>query len=53
LSSIDKKDAKRIVEICLAAATTDDVEQVVRHEFGALWPDLFPPTALPAKPDAA
>lgn len=41
-------DAKEIVEDCLECETADDVEELVRVEFGKRWPQLFPPKSLPA-----
>ena len=32
---------------CLACATADDVEEIVRVRLGSLWPNLFPPEILP------
>jgi phosphotransferase system enzyme I (PtsI) len=52
LSAVDTKDAKRIVDICLDTATADEVEEIVRREFRDLWPELFPPRALPPEADS-
>jgi phosphoenolpyruvate-protein phosphotransferase (PTS system enzyme I) len=51
LSKIDKTEAQSIVQRCLSCATADEVEEIVRVEFNARWPELFPPSALPAKSD--
>ena len=47
LSQIKTVDAREIALKCLAAATADEVEEIVRTEFKARWPELFPPNALP------
>jgi phosphotransferase system enzyme I (PtsI) len=49
LSQIDSNIAREIAETCLGCATADEVEDVVRKEFRARWPDLFSQKALPAK----
>ena len=51
LSNIDTTDARIVVESCLDCATADEVEEIVRVEFGMRWPNLFPPSTLPAKPE--
>lgn len=48
LSSINQADAREIATACLACATADEVEELVRIRFGSLWPYLFPPKSLPA-----
>jgi phosphotransferase system enzyme I (PtsI) len=48
LSHIDTSEARTVVDDCLNCATADEVEEIVRVEFGKRWPDLFPPSALPA-----
>lgn len=40
--------ARAIAEDCLACATADDVEELVRVRLGGEWPNLFPPENLPA-----
>jgi phosphotransferase system enzyme I (PtsI) len=52
LAAIETKDAKRIIGKCLDASTADEVEEMVRREFSELWPDLFPPRALPSQSDS-
>jgi phosphoenolpyruvate-protein phosphotransferase (PTS system enzyme I) len=47
LSQINANEAREIAQRCLAAATADEVEELVRNEFKARWPDLFPPNSLP------
>ena len=47
LAQIKTNEAGEIATKCLAAATADDVEELVRNEFKARWPELFPPHALP------
>ena len=47
LSQIRADKASEIARRCLACATADEVEELVRNEFRARWPDLFPLHALP------
>ncbi|HEV8202807.1 MAG TPA: phosphoenolpyruvate--protein phosphotransferase [Pyrinomonadaceae bacterium] len=47
LSQIKIDEAREVALRCLAAATADEVEELVRTEFKARWPELFPPNALP------
>jgi phosphotransferase system enzyme I (PtsI) len=47
LSQIKVAEAREVALRCLAAATADGVEEIVRTEFKARWPELFPPNALP------
>ncbi|HET6977761.1 MAG TPA: phosphoenolpyruvate--protein phosphotransferase [Pyrinomonadaceae bacterium] len=47
LSQVRIAEAREIAARCLAMATADEVEEIVRSEFKARWPDLFPPHALP------
>ena len=47
LSEIKAGEAREVASKCLAAATADEVEELVRDEFKARWPHLFPPNALP------
>jgi phosphotransferase system enzyme I (PtsI) len=47
LSQIRAGEAREIASRCLAAATAQEVEELVRNEFKARWPDLFPHHALP------
>ena len=48
LAGIEAAAAEEVARGCLAAATADDAEEIVRVRLGALWPQLFPPKALPA-----
>jgi phosphotransferase system enzyme I (PtsI) len=48
LSGIAAADARRIATRCLDCATADEVEDLVRTSFTALWPHLFPPKTLPS-----
>src|SRR5262249_13770633 len=41
IAGIDMRNATRIAAECLAAATPDAVEDLVREQFRALWPELF------------
>ena len=47
LSEIETNEAREVALRCLAAATADEVEELVRIEFKARWPEVFPPNALP------
>ncbi len=47
LSQINSADAKNVAESCLACATADEVENLVRQRFSELWYDLFPAASLP------
>jgi phosphoenolpyruvate-protein phosphotransferase (PTS system enzyme I) len=47
LSLIKIDEAREVALRCLGAATADEVEEIVRTEFKARWPELFPPNALP------
>jgi len=47
LSQIKANEAREIASRCLEAGTADEVEELVRNEFKARWPQLFPPNALP------
>ena len=51
LDQIDTKEAQTIAEKCLAAASADDVEQIVRDEYTTRWPDLFTASMLPRPSD--
>ncbi|HEX6715736.1 MAG TPA: phosphoenolpyruvate--protein phosphotransferase, partial [Pyrinomonadaceae bacterium] len=52
LEQIRAEDARDIAQRCLAAATADEVEELVRNEFRARWPQLFPPNTLPKVPES-
>jgi len=52
LSHIKAEDARDVALRCLSAATADEVEEMVRNEFNARWPELFPPSALPKIPES-
>ena len=47
LSQINAADAQEVALKCLNLATADEVEELVRNEFRARWPELFPPNSLP------
>ena len=51
LAQVDTSEAKVVAERCLAAASADEVEAIVRDEFKTRWPDLFSPTMLPRPTD--
>jgi phosphoenolpyruvate-protein phosphotransferase (PTS system enzyme I) len=48
LSQIKAEDAREVASKCLALATADEVEELVREEFRSRWPELFPLNTLPA-----
>jgi len=52
LSQIRVDEAREVALKCLAAATAEEVEELVRNEFKARWPELFPPHALPKVPES-
>jgi len=47
LGQIDTQQAREVASKCLESATADEVEEIVRSEFRARWPELFPPSKLP------
>jgi phosphotransferase system enzyme I (PtsI) len=47
LAQIATGEAQAVANRCLAAASADEVEEIVREEFKARWPELFPPNMLP------
>lgn len=47
LSNISTHDAREVSLKCLACGTADEVEELVRNEFRARWPELFSPSTLP------
>jgi phosphotransferase system enzyme I (PtsI) len=47
LSKIKAADAREVASRCFGLATADDVEELVREEFLARWPELFPVNTLP------
>jgi phosphotransferase system enzyme I (PtsI) len=47
LAGVSSQDADAIARDCLNCSTADDVEDLVRERFTALWPDLFPSASLP------
>ncbi|HKP45322.1 MAG TPA: putative PEP-binding protein, partial [Pyrinomonadaceae bacterium] len=47
LAGIDSAATKGIAAECLNCATADEVEDLVRKRFSALWYDLFPAASLP------
>ena len=51
LQQIDTNEARTVAETCLAAASADEVEAIVREEFKTRWPDLFPANMLPRPSD--
>jgi phosphoenolpyruvate-protein phosphotransferase len=51
LSQISVSEAREIALRCLETATADEVEDLVRNEFKARWPELFPSNTLPKAPE--
>jgi phosphoenolpyruvate-protein kinase (PTS system EI component) len=51
LAQIDTREAQQVAQRCLAAASADEVEAIVRDEFKTRWPDLFSPSMLPRVTD--
>jgi phosphotransferase system enzyme I (PtsI) len=49
VSSIRYSDAHSIAKLCLACQTADEVEELVRSEYLAHWPDLFSTKTLPLR----
>ena len=47
LAQIETGEAEEVAGRCLAAATADEVEEIVREEFKARSPELFPANMLP------
>ena len=48
LAGVETGAAEEIAGLCMAAATADEAEEIVRVRLGALWPQVFTPKALPA-----
>jgi phosphotransferase system enzyme I (PtsI) len=47
ISGINAAEAREVALQCLSLATADEVEELMRNEFKARWPELFPPNTLP------
>jgi phosphotransferase system enzyme I (PtsI) len=47
ISKVKAADAREVALKCLSLATADEVEELVRNEFRARWPELFTPQSLP------
>ncbi len=47
LAGVSAADARAIAQDCLRCTTADEVEDLVRERFIALWPDLFSTANLP------
>lgn len=47
LSRINSEEVRQIASDCLACATADEVEEIVRERLGSRWPDVFTPDTLP------
>ena len=47
LAQIETGEAQTVADRCLAAASAEEVEEIVRSEFRSRWPDLFSPNMLP------
>ena len=48
VTGIRHSDAREVALRCLECETADEVEELVRVEFSARWPELFPAESLPA-----
>ncbi len=48
VAGIRLSEARDIATQCLECETADDVEELVRSEFSARWPQLFPAETLPS-----
>jgi phosphotransferase system enzyme I (PtsI) len=48
LAGVSAGRAREIADECLNCETADEVEELVRVRLGAEWPQLFPPSNLPA-----
>ena len=51
LAQIETSDAREVAEKSLAAASAEEVEEIVRNEFRTRWPDLFQSNMLPRPSD--
>lgn len=51
VEKINSGDAREIAREALECDTADDVEELVRNRFSALWPHLFTSNTLPARKD--
>ena len=51
LAQIETREAQEVAERSLAAASADEVEEIVRNEFRTRWPGLFQPNMLPRSSD--
>src|SRR6185503_15800877 len=51
LAQVEAGEAQTIAERCLAAASADEVEAIVREEFKLHWPELFQANMLPRPTD--
>jgi phosphotransferase system enzyme I (PtsI) len=47
IGAVSQQDARTIAQMCLACATPDEVEQTVREQFLAYWPQHFSSDSLP------
>jgi phosphotransferase system enzyme I (PtsI) len=51
LAQIETREAREIADKSLAAASADEVEEIVRNEYRTRWPELFQPNMLPRRSD--
>jgi phosphotransferase system enzyme I (PtsI) len=51
LAQIETREAREIADKSLAAASADEVEEIVRNEYRTRWPELFQPNMLPRHSD--
>ncbi|MDT7808740.1 MAG: phosphoenolpyruvate-protein phosphotransferase system enzyme [Acidobacteriota bacterium] len=47
IAGLEHAEAESIAAACLACASAEEVEELVRERLGARWPNLFPPEILP------
>ena len=48
LAQVEAAFAESVARECVACATAEEAEEIVRLRLGARWPQLFPPKSLPA-----
>jgi phosphoenolpyruvate-protein phosphotransferase (PTS system enzyme I) len=53
LAAVEFAEAAKIAAACVECVTADDVEELVREEFGSRWPHLFKPKDLPLRKNLA
>jgi phosphotransferase system enzyme I (PtsI) len=53
LAAVEFAEVAGIATACIECVTADDVEELVREEFGTRWPHLFKPKDLPPRKNLA